>query len=404
MTDESALADARRAEEELAAGRWRGSLHGIPIALKDNIDTAGLRTTAASAVLENRVPTEDAEVVRRLREAGAVFLGKLNVHEFGMGATSTISRFGAVRNPWAQDRMTGGSSGGSAAAVAAGFCFGALGTDTGGSIRIPAACCGVVGWKPSYGVVSAAGVVPLSTSLDHVGPLCRTATDAALLFRALTDHPVAQACDPERPPPVADLRIGVLPTSLAYCDRPAEPEIQAAFDAALDILRPLVADLRAAELAVPDIGAIIEAEAYAYHATCLATTPELYDPRTREALLSGRATTPAEYAELRRRLAEYRASVHREFESADLMVVPTLTEFPLPIVDATDPFAGAACTFVFNVGGLPSVTVPCGVSRAGLPIGLMISGPPLGDANVLALARAYENAVGQAWRSPPLRD
>src|SRR5436853_1096597 len=171
VTAESALSKARAAEAEIQAGRWRGPLHGIPIALKDLIDTAGVRTTAASALFLNRVPNRDADVVRRLREAGAVFLGKNNLHEFAYGGSSMISHFGPARNPWNPERITGGSSGGSAAAVAAELCYAAIGTDTAGSIREPAAYCGVVGLKPTYGLVSAEGVVPLSWSLDHVGPL-----------------------------------------------------------------------------------------------------------------------------------------------------------------------------------------------------------------------------------------
>jgi aspartyl-tRNA(Asn)/glutamyl-tRNA(Gln) amidotransferase subunit A len=192
VTPERALAEARRAEQEVASGRWRGPLHGIPIALKDNIDTAGIRTTAGSAVFADRVPTTDADVVRRLKAAGAVLLGKLNMHEFGVGATSAISYFGPVHNPWDLDRIAGGSSGGAAAAVAAGLCFGALGTDTGGSIRIPAACCGIVGLKPTYGLVKTDGTIPMSPSFDCIGPLARTVVDTALLLGAITDHPISK--------------------------------------------------------------------------------------------------------------------------------------------------------------------------------------------------------------------
>ena len=173
MRDE-ALREARDLEAEQRAGKFRSPLHGIPVALKDNIDTAGVRTTAASAVFDERVPEQDAEVTRRLKEAGAVLIGKTNLHEFAMGGTSATSYFGPVRNPWSLDRSPGGSSGGSAAAVSAGLCFGALGTDTGGSIRIPAAFCGIVGLKPTYGLVSIRGIIPLTLSLDHCGPITRT--------------------------------------------------------------------------------------------------------------------------------------------------------------------------------------------------------------------------------------
>ena len=188
VTEERAVERARALEAELAGGRWRGPLHGIPIGLKDNIDTAGVRTTAGSAVYADRVPDEDAEVVTRLEAAGAIVLGKLNLHEFAYGGTSAFTLSGPVRNPWDVDRIPGGSSGGSGAAVAARLCAGALGTDTGGSVRIPAAHCGIVGLKATYGLASIRGIVPLSVSLDHVGPMCRSVADAALMLQAMAGY------------------------------------------------------------------------------------------------------------------------------------------------------------------------------------------------------------------------
>ena len=185
VTEEQALVAAREAEAEQRRGRWRSPLHGIPIALKDNIDTAAIRTTAASELFRDRIPSEDAEVVRRLKNAGAILLGKTNLHEFAYGGSSSITYFGPVHNPWALDRIPGGSSGGSAAATATGLCFGSLGTDTAGSVRIPACYCGIVGFKPTYGRVSNRGVIPLSWTLDHVGPICRTVEDAALMLGSL---------------------------------------------------------------------------------------------------------------------------------------------------------------------------------------------------------------------------
>src|SRR5687767_8365920 len=188
VTREQALATAREMESELRRGRPRGPLHGVPIALKDNIDTAGIKTTAASGVFKDRVPTEDADAVVRLKKAGAVILGKLNLHEFALGGTSSVTYFGPVHNPWALDRVSGGSSGGSGAAIAADLCFGTLGTDTGGSIRIPASLCGIVGLKPTYGRVSNRGVVPMAWTLDHVGPMCKTVEDAALMLAAIAGY------------------------------------------------------------------------------------------------------------------------------------------------------------------------------------------------------------------------
>src|SRR5579871_894879 len=242
VTAESALSEARAREAEAQRGRWRGPLHGIPIALKDNIDTAGIRTTAASELFKDRVPSEDAEVVRRLKNAGAIILGKTNLHEFAYGGTSAISYFGPVHNPWALDRIPGGSSGGSAAATAAGLCFGALGTDTAGSVRNPACYCGVVGFKPTYGRVSNRGVVPLSWTLDHVGPLCRTVEDAALMLAAIAGYDEQDPTTINTPVPdyrrmlkvqTPNLRLGL--PQRPFFDS-LDPEIAKAIDAAIMVL------------------------------------------------------------------------------------------------------------------------------------------------------------------------
>src|SRR5579871_242559 len=231
---EQALARARELEAERQSGKWRGPLHGIPIGLKDLIDTAGVRTTAASAIFADRVPSEDAEVVRRLKAAGAVLVGKLNMHEFAYGATSVPSHFGAVHNPWNPDRIAGGSSGGSAAAVAAGLCYAALGSDTGGSIRQPSAYCGLSGLKPTYGRVSTRGVVPLSWSLDHIGPMCRTAADAAILLGAIAGYDPLETTSVDAPVPdytqamrvkTSSFQLGI-PRALFY--EGLDPEIEAA--------------------------------------------------------------------------------------------------------------------------------------------------------------------------------
>ena len=242
VTAESALAQAREAEAEVQRGRLRGPLHGIPIGLKDLFDTAGVRTTAGSALFKDRVPTQDAEVVRRLKAAGAILLGKQNMHEFAYGATSVVSHFGAVHNPWDLDRIAGGSSGGSAAAVAAELCYGALGSDTGGSIRGPAACCSIVGLKPTYGLVSTRGVIPLSWSRDHVGPMTRTVADAALMLQAIAGYDAEEATSQRMEVP----RIQPGPsgeTSALRLGKPRDfffeglhPEIEAAINKALSLL------------------------------------------------------------------------------------------------------------------------------------------------------------------------
>jgi aspartyl-tRNA(Asn)/glutamyl-tRNA(Gln) amidotransferase subunit A len=404
ITADRALAEARAAEGEIAKGHWSGPLHGIPIALKDNIDTAGVRTTAASAVFADRVPAEDAEVVRRLKEAGAVFLGKLNMHEFALGTTSAISHFGPVHNPWDLERIAGGSSGGTGAAVAASLCFGAVGTDTGGSNRIPAACCGVVGLKPTYGVVSTRGVIPVSSAFDHVGPMCRTVADTALMFRAMTDHRIAHECRTDPLPAISNLRVGVIKSPRSLCDDTAvDPEIKAAVEAAIGVIRPLVAEVREVELPNPEqLGRLIDYEGYVFHAQNLAQTPERYDMRTRATILEGKQISKAEGTQLRLELEQHRAKIREAFSRVDLVMLPTLPSLPLLIREATKPFAQPACTFVFSLGGLPSMSVPCGYSRSGLPIGLLIGGPPLSEPRIFALAQAYERAKDWRRRRPKL--
>src|SRR5687768_1898683 len=254
VTAADALAAAKAAEAEIAKGMWRGPLHGMPIALKDLFDTAGVRTTAASAIFAERVPSEDADVVRRLKAAGAVLLGKLNMQEFAYGDTSAQSHFGPVRNPWNRELVSGGSSGGSAAAVAAGLCYGALGTDTGGSIRQPAAYCGIVGLKPTFGLVSTRGVVPLSWSLDHVGPMCRTVADTALLLQVIAGYDSLDTNSLAGTPPdyaramrqnVSRLRLGI-PRSPFY--ESLDPEIEQAVNRAVQVLGGMTASIRDVEL------------------------------------------------------------------------------------------------------------------------------------------------------------
>jgi aspartyl-tRNA(Asn)/glutamyl-tRNA(Gln) amidotransferase subunit A len=283
ITGDSALATAREREAEARQGKWRGSLHGIPIALKDNIDTAGVRTTGASELFKDRVPAEDAEVSRRLKDAGAILLGKLNMHEFAYGPTSAVSYFGPVHNPWDPDRVSGGSSGGSAAAIATGLCFGTLGTDTGGSIRIPSSHCGVVGLMPTYGRVSNRGVIPMAWTLDHVGPICKTVEDAALMLGVIAGYDEMDPTTIDTPVPdytaalkmrVPKLRLG-LPRAGFFEN--LDPEYAKAVEAAIEVLRKLAVSV--AEVQVPRAVAapiIWGPETYAYHAKWLNASPEKY--------------------------------------------------------------------------------------------------------------------------------
>ncbi len=425
VTAESALAEARAAETDIQRGHWKGPLHGIPIALKDLVDTAGVATTGASNVFRERIPSDDAEIVRRLKAAGAVLVGKLNLHEFAFGATTVISCFGAVRNPWHPDYIAGGSSAGAGAAVAAGLCFGAVGTDTGGSIREPAAFCGIVGLKPTYGRVSTRGVIPLSRSLDHVGPMTRTAKDAALMLQVLAGYDPADATSSDAPvadyvgtidQPPSSLRLGI-PRALFY--DALHPDIQAAMDAALEVLGNLTASRHeVGPLATSDDYAsvldpyrfVISSESHAYHREHVELTPDLYHPDTLKRVRAGAKVGAATYVQARRQLDGIRLEAGGAFDSLDLLITPTSPVPPSTIADVlADPRAHAAQemlmlrnTRVFNALGLPTISVPCGFTRDGLPIGMQITGPPWGEATVLRLAHAYERATPWHTRRPPM--
>ncbi|MEO7649769.1 MAG: amidase [Bryobacteraceae bacterium] len=410
---EQAIAQARELESEQQRGRFRGSLHGIPIALKDLIDTKGVRTTAASAVFADRIPGQDAEVVRRLKTAGAVIVGKLNMHEFAYGASSAMSHFGPVRNPWNLDRIAGGSSGGSAAAVAAGLCYGALGSDTGGSIRQPSAYCGLAGLKPTYGRVSVRGVIPLSTSLDHVGPMCRTVADAALVLSAIAGYDAADLSSVDAPVPdysqalhskVSSLRLG-LPRKMFYEN--LAPEIETVVNQVIEVLRLMSGGIR--DVQMPEVGSlpIVGAEAYQYHAAHFASMPEKYTRPTRERLGRGAKITAAEYIVARRELDRIRRSVRDVFAEVDLIITPTTPVMPDTVDEALREVGAVPGgtpslrnTSPFNIFGLPAISIPCGFTADGLPVGIQISGRHFGEPQVLAMAHAYERATEWHTRRP----
>jgi len=403
VTSEQALRTAREMEAEQRRGKWRGPLHGIPIAVKDNIDTAGIRTTAASELFKDRIPTEDAEVVRRLKQAGAIILGKTNLHEFAYGGTSDISYFGAVHNPWALDHIAGGSSGGSAAAVAANLCYGALGTDTGGSVRIPSSYCGVVGFKPTYGRVSLRGVIPLSWTLDHVGPICKTVEDAALMFGAMAGYDQSDPASADVP--VAEyaraigaetrkLRLGI-PRSPFFENLNAE--VARAVETAIGVLRKLTASVVDTNLpsTFPLFLAILGPEAYAYHAKWVAESPNLYQAFTKDRIIQlGTAVKAHEYADALRQTNLLRREIVKTFESVDLLATPTMPLAAETFAESKDfDKFGIQDTSPFDVLGLPTISVPCGFTESGLPIGLQISGAPFAETTVLSLAHAYERAT-----------
>jgi aspartyl-tRNA(Asn)/glutamyl-tRNA(Gln) amidotransferase subunit A len=415
VTAEQALVDAKAAESEIARGRMRGPLHGIPIALKDLFDTAGVRTTAASAVFADRIPSQDAEVVRRLRQAGAVLLGKLNMHEFAYGDTSAQTHFGPVRNPWDRQRISGGSSGGSAAAVAARLCYGALGSDTGGSIRQPSAYCGIVGLKPTYGLVSTTGVIPLSWSLDHVGPMCRNVAGTGVLLQAIAGYDPRDTNSVDAVAPdytkaleqkVSAFRIGI-PRTVFY--EGLDAEIEHAVNDALQVLRGLTASTRDVVLPPYRTLPVVGAEAYAFHAAYFTKTPELYQSATRQRIEGGSRVSASAYIEGKRELGRLRRVVADVFANVDVLVTPTTPILPQAVAEAVNtpfvpPPGGVAPslrnTQPFDIYGLPTISIPCGFSRTGLPIGLQISGPRLGESHVLALAHVFERSTDWHRRVP----
>ncbi len=412
ITSEQALATAREMEAEQHAGKWRGPLHGIPIALKDNIDTARVRTTAASELFKDRVPSEDAEVVRRLKNAGAVILGKLNLHEFAYGGTSDVTYFGAVHNPWALDHITGGSSGGSAAATSADLCFGSLGTDTAGSVRIPSSYCGVVGFKPTYGRVSLRGVIPLSWTLDHVGPICRTVEDAGLMLGVMAGYDQLDPASVDVPVPdymlafkmeTSHLRLGV-PRSPFFEN--LDSEVAKAVETAIGVLGKLaksVSDAKlppAGQLTLPIIGP----EAYAYHAKWIAQSPSRYQPFTRDRIIQfAKGVTAPAYAAAVRQTYLLRRQIVKTFSTVDLLLTPTMPRPAETLAESKnfDRF-GVQNTSPFDVLGLPTISVPCGFTNSGLPIGLQISGAPFAESTVLSLAHAYEQTTEWHKKRPPL--
>ena len=411
---EQALAQARTLDAEAKAGKFRGPLHGIPLALKDNIDTAGIRTTAASAVFDDRVPTEDAEVARRLKLAGAVIVGKANLHEFAFGGTSATSYFGPVRNPWSLARNPGGSSGGSAAAVAMDCCFGALGTDTGGSIRTPASYCSVVGLKPTYGLVSIRGIIPLTFSLDHCGPLTRTVEDAAIILNHLTGYDRLDIASVEHgredyvelsKQPVKNLRIGVLRTP--FFDL-LDPDIAKTVEAAVGQVGTLTRSLHDATLPSTR-GITLQGETYAYHEEYVTHGSARYMLPTRRALQASANAKAADYVRGRWKLELLRRTIDDAFTDFDLVVLPTRRHSPRTVNAAikreeTDKPRNPELenTGQFNMYGIPAISVPCGFSKDGLPIGMMIAGPRFSEGKVLALARAFEQSTDWHTKRPPL--
>ena len=413
-TFESARQEAKAATDEIAAGRGRGPLHGIPFALKDLYETAGVLTTAGSRLREKHIPSNDAHVVTLLKQAGVVFLGKLTMHEWALGATNINPFFPTPRNPWNLDRITGGSSGGAGAAVSAGLCIGSLGSDTRGSIRTPASFCGISGLKPTYGRVSLRGVVPLNWSLDHPGPMARTASDCALILQSIAGYDDEDPTSVDLPVPdysvnleqgIKGLRIGV-PTNFFFDAEAVAPEVAATVRATGSLFASLGADVK--DVVFPDLafGAndVFLADAAAYHEAHLSDRPEEISDVIRGRLSGAINIRAIDYSRARYQQLELKLALRKLFQEIDLLLTPTE-----PFVAPTFAQAAGLTSLVllrntgpFNVAGIPAISVPCGFDADGLPIGLSLAGRPWEEEAVLRAAHAYQEATDWHRRRPPV--
>lgn len=417
VTEESALAEAAAAERDMLAGTRRGPLHGVPYALKDIIETAGIPTTGHSKLRQDYVPTEDAEIVARLKTAGGVMLGKLATWEFALGGPSWDLPWPPALNPWDPGRSPGGSSSGAGAAVAAGFVPGAIGTDTGGSVRGPAALCGLTGLKPTYGRVSRRGVFPNTFSMDHCGPLARSAEDIALLLKAIAGFDPHDPASEDVPVPdysaelqsgVRGLRLGIV--EAWYRDAGAHPDVAPAIDAAVEVLRGLGATVEPVELSslrdYTDCKTTISSvELYAIHAQDLRTRPQDFGRILRNRVLPGALIRAEDYLDAlrwRTALAQEQARVLRRVDGLITAAALNVAEPCDP--DAPDRLVSApSITMPFSVGGLPALAVPCGFSRTeGLPLSLQIAAGPFAEGLVLRIAHAYQQATDWHRRHPAL--
>ena len=415
---EPALARARGAEAEILRGDYRGPLHGIPIGLKDLYDTKGIRTTAMSRVTPDRIPDEDATTVARLNEAGTVLMGKLAMHEFALGGPDPTSLFPPAHNPWNLDHIPGGSSSGSGAAVAAGLCMGALGSDTGGSIRGPASLCSIVGLKPTYGRVSNYGVVPLSWSQDHCGPMTWTVEDTALMLQAIAGHDPRDPTTSSAPVPdytlalkddIKGMSVGV-PREYFYQPGPeVEPETLAAVEKALESMASLGATVRDVE--IPHIeyaraanSTIMMGEAFTFHEHNLRTRRQDFGEMVRSRFLLGGLLSMSDYVQAQRVRLLIKQEMARALQEVDVLVTPTSAK-PAPLLEGYQRSAtltGPSFTGPFNLSGLPSISVPGGFTSAGLPIGLQIAGKPFDESTVLRVAYTYQQSAGWFQRRPPI--
>jgi aspartyl-tRNA(Asn)/glutamyl-tRNA(Gln) amidotransferase subunit A len=417
VTAEQALATARLAEQEISRGHYRGPLHGIPYAVKDIFWTKGVPTTAHSRLLATFVPDDDATAVARLQAAGAVLLGKLALYEFALGPPDPTTPFPPARNPWDLSRTPGGSSSGCGTAVAAGLALAALGSDTGGSIRIPAAGCGIVGMKPTPGRVSRYGVIPLSWSLDTVGPMTRTVRDNALVLDVIAGYDRKDPMSvpilvPASPPAwrtnLLGLRIGV-PVNALHQLGEVDPEVLLALEQAQQTFRQLGATVQTVtfphlEQAEHSFFTIMLAEAAEYHRTTLAQQPEQYGHHLRERLLTGARIAITDYLQAQQARCALRQAYQEVLTQVDALLLPTLPQPPPPLAALFSGQAGTLSHFtrLFNLVGLPALALPAGFSRSGLPLGVQLAGRPFAEALLYQLGAAYEAATGWHLRWPTL--
>ncbi len=416
--EDSALSEARKAEQDIQKGKYKGPLHGIPIALKDIIDTKGVKTTAQSKVLEHRVPTKDATATARLKKAGCILLGKLALNEFAFGGLYA-SLGEPPRNPWNTKHITGGSSSGSAAALSAGLCMGALGTDTGGSIRSPASLCGVVGLKATYGLISRYGVLPLSWSLDHCGPMARSVEDTALLLQAIAGYDPKDKTTSRVPIPdyhralsksVKGIRVGV-PADFCFDPRNGiDNDTLKATKKALAELESMGAHVE--EVKIPSLEyasianmIILMGEGYVYHRKNLRSQPANYGEVTRSRLFLSATLTAADYVQAQRARSRAIQEFGKVLNKVDVLAMPT-TPKPAPPFKGFDPMAlmvSPSYRDPFNLTWLPAVSVPCGFNAAGLPIGLQIGGRAFDESRVLKVAYAYQEHTVWHQKRPPCK-
>ena len=422
VTADLARKKAQQAERDLLKGKYRGPLHGIPISLKDLFYTAGIRTTGGSKILRSVVPRENAAVVDRLHAAGAILLGKTNLHEFAYGVTNNNPHYGPVHNPWDLKRVPGGSSGGSAAAVSAALGIASLGTDTGGSIRIPSAACGVVGLKPTRGLVSLQGVIPLAFSLDHVGPICRSVEDTALMMEAIAapGGPNAGNWPQVGRLFTRSLRGGVKKTRIGipkqyFFDR-LQKEVREFVLTACATLSQLGAELREVEFkgmeeAALLVGIITVGEALSYHWKWLRSRAKDYGADVRERMEANRNQRTIEYLQAQEKRRTYTDAFVKVFESVDVVAAPTLPVLP-PLIGQKEISWGRTredvraallrMTRPGNLTGLPAVSLPCGFTADNLPVGLQLFGRHYDEATLLRVAYAYEQATPWHKMFPPL--